>query len=122
VLGVLRTLVGRQVWRMNAKLWVGFLRCLRLLEPQAFAVALQLPPAQLRDALTRFPDMAPGLRQFAAAADVRVTVPAATLAVIAGDPQPQPPPPGAPAAAAADAAAADAVARPPSPPAGGEAS
>ena len=52
------------------------------------AVALQLPPPQLREALQRFPDMAPGLRKFAAAPEVRATVPAATLAVIAGDASP----------------------------------
>ena len=73
---------------MDAKLWEGFLRCLRQLEPPSFAVALQLPPPQLREALQRFPDMAPGLRKFAAAPEVRATVPAATLAVIAGDASP----------------------------------
>ncbi|KAK4742577.1 hypothetical protein SAY87_000578 [Trapa incisa] len=54
IIDILSRLVHKQIWKYP-KLWVGFLKCAQLTKPQSFPVLLQLPPAQLENALNRIP-------------------------------------------------------------------
>ncbi|XP_058793524.1 symplekin [Phymastichus coffea] len=58
VMNILQRLILKQVWK-QPKVWEGFVKCCERTEPQSFSVILQLPPAQLVEALK----MAPNLRQ-----------------------------------------------------------
>lgn len=57
VMNILQRLILKQVWK-QPKVWEGFVKCCERTQPQSFAVILQLPPAQLAEALK----MAPNLR------------------------------------------------------------
>ncbi|XP_047365188.1 symplekin isoform X2 [Vespa velutina] len=57
VMNILQRLILKQVWK-QPKVWEGFVKCCERTKPQSFAVILQLPPAQLAEALK----MAPNLR------------------------------------------------------------
>ncbi len=94
ILDLLSKLVLKQVWKSDAKLWEGVLRCAKQMVPRSFPVYLQLPAAQLKDALAQSPDLVAPLNAYAATPAVRASVPGATLAVLADA-----------AASAADAAA-----------------
>lgn len=83
---LLPRLVGKQIWR-NAKLWDGFLRCLKQLEPQSYPVAVLLPAPQLAEALGRFPGMRAGLRLYAGGPEARGRVPQSALALLMGGEQ-----------------------------------
>ena len=72
-------LVLKQVWRTNAKAWEGVLRCAKLLVPRSYSVCLQLPVAQLREALTHSPDLVGPLSAYAFTEAVRVRTSGATL-------------------------------------------
>ncbi|KAH0952402.1 hypothetical protein HN011_010265 [Eciton burchellii] len=50
VMNILQRLILKQVWK-QPKVWVGFVKCCERTQPQSFAVILQLPPAQLVEAL-----------------------------------------------------------------------
>lgn len=50
VMNILQRLILKQVWK-QPKVWVGFVKCCERTQPQSFAVILQLPPAQLAEAL-----------------------------------------------------------------------
>lgn len=91
LLTLLRNLVSKQVWRMNPKIWDGFLRCLKQLQPQSYPVAVLLPAPQLAEALGKFPDMRAGLRLFAGGPEAKGRVPQSALALLM-DSQPQQPP------------------------------
>lgn len=58
VMNILQRLILKQVWK-QPKVWEGFVKCCERTQPQSFSVILQLPPAQLTEALK----MAPDLRQ-----------------------------------------------------------
>ena len=83
ILDLLSKLVLKQVWKSDAKLWQGVLRCAKQMVPRSFPVYLQLPDAQLRDALAAAPDLVAPLAAYAATPAVRSSVPGATLAVLA---------------------------------------
>jgi symplekin len=90
ILDLLSKLVLRQVWKTDAKLWQGVLRCAKQMVPRSFPVYLQLPAAQLKEALTQFPDLVAPLTLYAATPAVRSTVPGATLEVLGGMAAPAP--------------------------------
>ena len=57
VMNILQRLILKQVWK-QPKVWEGFVKCCERTQPQSFQVILQLPPAQLAEALK----MSPGLK------------------------------------------------------------
>jgi symplekin len=77
-LGLLRTLINRQVWKMDQKIWEGFLRCLKRAAPQSFPLMVELPAPVFGDVLQKFPALKDNLRQFAA----KSSVPKAIAAVL----------------------------------------
>lgn len=81
-LGLLRTLVNRQVWKMDSKIWDGFLRSLRRAAPQSYPLMIELPAPTLADALDKFPAMREGLVAFASNPAVAPTVPKAIAAIL----------------------------------------
>ncbi|KAF7845362.1 symplekin isoform X1 [Senna tora] len=88
IMGILSRLVGKQIWKYP-KLWVGFLKCLLLTKPQSFGVLLQLPPAQLENALNRYAALKAPLIAHASQPDIQSSLPRSVLVVlgIASDPQ-----------------------------------
>lgn len=75
---------------MNPKIYDGFLRCLKQMEPQSYPIVVQLPAAQLAEALGKFPDMRAGLRLYAGRPEARGAVPQSAMALLLGEPlQPQ---------------------------------
>ncbi|ORX54640.1 hypothetical protein BCR36DRAFT_282231, partial [Piromyces finnis] len=53
---ILTQLITKKVWTMP-KLWEGFIRCLKITLPQSLNVILQLPFPQLKEVLTKVPDL-----------------------------------------------------------------
>jgi symplekin len=53
---ILTQLIVKKVWTMP-KLWEGFIRCLKITLPQSLNVILQLPFQQLKEVLTKVPDL-----------------------------------------------------------------
>lgn len=83
VIEILSRLVTRQVWRMDPKLWDGWLRCVTQNLPASGAVMLQLPAGQLEDALAKYPDLREKLVSYTESeAAAREAAPRATLAVL----------------------------------------
>ncbi|XP_022217855.2 symplekin [Drosophila obscura] len=64
LLNLLQRLIMKQVWRQKV-IWEGFLRTVQRLKPQSLPVLLNLPPAQLQDALQQCPDLRPALLEYA---------------------------------------------------------
>jgi symplekin len=97
IMEILVRLVNKQIWK-HPKLWVGFLKCAQLTKPQSFAVLLQLPPAQLENALNRIGALKAPLIAHASQPHIRTSLPRSVLVVLglATDPQnasqPQPTP------------------------------
>ncbi|EJU03654.1 hypothetical protein DACRYDRAFT_21169 [Dacryopinax primogenitus] len=60
---ILARLIPKKVWE-QPPLWDGFLRCAKMIAPSSYAVLLQLPKAQLRDAVSRDADLRSGLKDF----------------------------------------------------------
>ena len=83
ILDLLSRLVLKQVWKTDAKLWEGVLRCAKQMVPRSFSVYLQLPAAQLKEALAQSLDLVAPLSAYAATPTVRSSVPGATLNVLA---------------------------------------
>ena len=83
ILELLSKLVLKQVWKTDIKLWQGLLRCAKQLVPRSFPVYLQLPAAQLKEALAQSPDLVAPLSAYAATPAVRSTVPGAIRDVLA---------------------------------------
>jgi symplekin len=79
IIDVLVKLVLKQVWKTDAKTWEGVLRCAKQLVPRSFAVYLQLPAAQLREALVQAPDLVGPLAAYANTDAVRPRIAQATL-------------------------------------------
>ncbi|KAG0503231.1 hypothetical protein HPP92_003303 [Vanilla planifolia] len=88
VMDILSRLVSKQIWKYP-KLWVGFLKCALQTKPQSFKVLLQLPAAQLENALNKNPVLRPPLVEHANQPNIRSTLPRSTLVVLglANDPQ-----------------------------------
>ena len=76
-LGLLRTLARRQVWKMDPKIWEGFMRCAKRATPRSFPVLCEMPAAAMREMLQKFPALKEPLRAYAAAPAVSASVPRA---------------------------------------------
>ena len=83
VIDMLVKLVLKQVWKTNAKVWEGVLRCAKQLVPRSFSVYLQLPAAQLSEALTQAPDLIGPLSSYANTDAVRPKISGATFECLA---------------------------------------
>ncbi|XP_020672070.1 uncharacterized protein LOC110092056 isoform X1 [Dendrobium catenatum] len=88
VMEILSRLVSKQIWKYP-KLWVGFLKCALQTKPQSFNVLLQLPAAQLENALSKNPVLKSPLMEHANQPNIRSTLPRSSLVVLglANDPQ-----------------------------------
>ncbi|KAK4731115.1 hypothetical protein R3W88_024103 [Solanum pinnatisectum] len=81
IMEILSRLVSKQIWK-NPKLWVGFVKCALLTRPQSFGVLLQLPPAQLENALGRTPALRAPLVAHASQAHIKSSLPRSVLMVL----------------------------------------
>ncbi|TKY63502.1 Symplekin protein [Spatholobus suberectus] len=81
IMGILSRLVTKQIWKYP-KLWVGFLKCVQLTKPQSFGILLQLPPAQLENALNRIAALKAPLIAHASQPDIQSKLPRAMLVVL----------------------------------------
>ncbi|CAI5480064.1 unnamed protein product [Closterium sp. Yama58-4] len=82
VADILSRLITKQVWRAHPQLWLGFIKCCLVTKPLSFPVLLQLPAAQLEDALNREPSLRPDLAAHAAQPSVQPSVPRASLVLL----------------------------------------
>jgi len=82
-LGLLRTLVNRQVWKMDKSIWEGFLRCAKRAAPRSFPLFTDLPATTLADVLAKFGDaFKDALSQYANNPSVASTIPKAIAALL----------------------------------------
>lgn len=81
IMEILSRLVSKQIWKYP-KLWVGFLKCAQLTKPQSFSVLLQLPPAQLENALNRIAALKAPLIAHANQPNIRSSLPRSVLTVL----------------------------------------
>lgn len=81
IMEILSRLVSKQIWKYP-KLWVGFVKCALLTRPQSFGVLLQLPPAQLENALGRTPGLRAPLVAHASQAHIKSSLPRSVLMVL----------------------------------------
>lgn len=81
VMEILSRLVSKQIWRLP-KLWAGFLKCAYQTKPHSFHVLLQLPAAQLENALVRTPALKVPLIAHASQSNIRSSLPRSTLVVL----------------------------------------
>ncbi|XAR50836.1 hypothetical protein NMG60_11005285 [Bertholletia excelsa] len=81
IMEILSRLVSKQIWKYP-KLWVGFLKCALLTRPHSFGVLLQLPPAQLENALNRTAALKAPLVAHASQPNIRSSLPRSVLAVL----------------------------------------
>ncbi|KAL6987816.1 hypothetical protein U1Q18_013561 [Sarracenia purpurea var. burkii] len=88
IMEILSRLVNKQIWKYP-KLWVGFLKCVLLTKPQSFSVLLQLPPAQLENALNRMAALKAPLIAHANQTNIRSSLPRSVLAVLGIAPESQ---------------------------------
>ncbi|KAL6574602.1 hypothetical protein OROMI_011887 [Orobanche minor] len=88
IMEILSRLVSKQIWKYQ-KLWVGFMKCALLTKPHSFGVLLQLPTAQLENALNRTPALKAPLVAHASQPHIRSSLPRSTLAVLGLVPEPQ---------------------------------
>jgi hypothetical protein len=81
VMEILSRLVNKQIWKLP-KLWMGFLKCAHQTVPHSFHVLLQLPTAQLEDALKEYPTLQGLLATHANQPTVRPTVTRSSLVLL----------------------------------------
>ncbi|KAK1562008.1 hypothetical protein Q3G72_004851 [Acer saccharum] len=81
VMEILSRLISKQIWKFP-KLWVGFLKCAQLTQPQSFSVLLQLPPPQLEIALNKIAAIKAPLIAHASQPNIRSSLPRSALAVL----------------------------------------
>ncbi|XP_057858531.2 uncharacterized protein LOC131067516 isoform X2 [Cryptomeria japonica] len=81
IMEILSRLVSKQIWRFP-KLWVGFLKCAYQTKPHSFHVLLQLPAAQLENALHKHSVLRAPLVMHANQPNIRSTLPRSTLVVL----------------------------------------
>ncbi|ERN05241.1 symplekin isoform X1 [Amborella trichopoda] len=79
IMDILSRLVSKQIWKYP-KLWVGFLKC--AFQTKSYNVLLQLPAAQLENALTRTPALRQPLVAHANQPNIRSSLPRSTLVVL----------------------------------------
>ncbi|GAB2262628.1 hypothetical protein Droror1_Dr00003625 [Drosera rotundifolia] len=88
ILDILFRLVNKQIWKYP-KLWVGFLRCALLTQPNSFEVLLKLPAEQLGNALTKSPALKAPLIAYSEQPHVRSSLSRYTLVVLGLESEPQ---------------------------------
>ncbi|KAK4418934.1 Symplekin [Sesamum alatum] len=88
IMEILSRLVSKQIWKYP-KLWVGFMKCALLTKPQSFSVLLQLPSAQLENALNRTPALKAPLVAHASQPHIRSSLPRSTLVALGLVSEPQ---------------------------------
>ncbi|KAL9426003.1 hypothetical protein AB3S75_032884 [Citrus x aurantiifolia] len=81
IMEILSRLITKQIWKYP-KLWVGFLKCAQLTQPQSFNVLLQLPPPQLENALNRISALKAPLVAHASQPNIRSSLPRSVLSVL----------------------------------------
>ncbi|KAH6836652.1 HEAT repeat-containing protein [Perilla frutescens var. hirtella] len=81
IMEILSRLVSKQIWK-NPRQWVGFVKCAHVTLPDSFGVLLQLPAAQLENALNRIPALKAPLVEHASQPNIRSTLPRSTLVVL----------------------------------------
>ncbi|EFJ23751.1 hypothetical protein SELMODRAFT_442688 [Selaginella moellendorffii] len=81
VMDILLRLVNKQIWK-TPQLWVGFLKCASETTPHSFRVLLQLPTAQLENALVKHPTLKTPLAAHASQPSVRSSVPRSSLVLL----------------------------------------
>ncbi|XP_057458504.1 uncharacterized protein LOC130749200 isoform X2 [Lotus japonicus] len=81
IMEILSRLVKKQIWKYP-KLWVGFLKCVQLTKPQSLGVLLQLPIAQLENALNRIAALKAPLIAHATQPEVQSTLPRSVLVLL----------------------------------------
>lgn len=64
ITNLLQRLISKQVWK-HKLIWDGFIKCCLRLQPQSMGVLIQLPVAQLQDALIICPDLRGPLLEYA---------------------------------------------------------
>jgi symplekin len=64
ITNLLHRLIVKQVWKSKL-IWDGFVKCCQRLQPQSMGVLVQLPAAQLQDALAICPDLKSPLTEYA---------------------------------------------------------
>ncbi|KAK6120262.1 hypothetical protein DH2020_045953 [Rehmannia glutinosa] len=88
IMEILSRLVSKQIWKYP-KLWVGFMKCALLTKPESFGVLLQLPTAQLENALNRTSALKAPLIAHASQPHIRSSLPRSTLMVLGLVSEPQ---------------------------------
>ncbi|RAL39263.1 hypothetical protein DM860_002796 [Cuscuta australis] len=97
IMEILSRLVSKQIWKYP-KLWVGFVKCAQLTKPQSFGVLLQLPAAQLENALNKVGALRGSLVAHASQPHIKASLPRSVQVVLGiasdsqGSSQAQPPP------------------------------
>jgi len=80
---ILRSLASKKVWKADAKIWEGFVRCAKRAAPRSFPVLIQMPEAPLLEILKKFPALVEPLRAYANAPAVAQSVPRAVRDALA---------------------------------------
>lgn len=60
---LLSRLITKKVWTMP-QLWQGFIRCAKVIAPNSFGAILQLPRDQIKEVVTKQPELKEGLKDF----------------------------------------------------------
>ncbi|KAF5307789.1 hypothetical protein FQR65_LT06661 [Abscondita terminalis] len=94
VMNILQRLILKQVWKQKV-VWEGFVKCCVKTRPQSFSVLMQLPAAQLSEALTMCPELKDPLKQYLQnfSEGQRTHIPSAVQEVLVEIPTPTPVPP-----------------------------
>ena len=64
ITNLLQRLISKQVWK-HKLIWDGFIKCCARLQPQSMGVLIQLPVAQLQDAMNISPELKSPLIEYA---------------------------------------------------------
>jgi symplekin len=60
---LLSRLITKKIWTMP-QLWQGFIRCAKVIAPHSYGAILQLPRDQIKEVVTKQPDLREGLKEY----------------------------------------------------------
>ena len=60
---LLSRLITKKIWTMP-QLWLGFVRCAKVIAPHSYGAILQLPREQVKELVTKQPDLRDGLMEY----------------------------------------------------------
>lgn len=60
---LLSRLITKKIWTMP-QLWQGFIRCAKVIAPNSYGAILQLPREQIKEVVTKQPDLREGLKEY----------------------------------------------------------